>query len=101
MTFMSFTDGKGFNSSKSSEKLFGIDWKLNVNFGLQLRKELGENALTQEVKGARIWWKCKWLMHLNQIQKKSEGRYLLYCSLSLSSCRQLLHAINGPYFIIL
>lgn len=98
MTFMSLTNGKGFNCSQSSKKLFGIEWKLNVNFGLQLRKEPGENALTQEVKG--VWWKCKWLMHLNQIQKKFEGKYLLYCSLSLSFCRQLLHTINGPYFII-
>lgn len=45
MTFMSLTNDKGFNSNKSSNKLFQIEWKLNVNLGLQLRGEQGGECL--------------------------------------------------------
>lgn len=45
MTLMSLSKSKGFNSSKSTKKLFQIEYKLNVNLGLQIRKEQGGECL--------------------------------------------------------
>lgn len=45
MTFKPLKNGKGFNSNKSSKKLFWIEWKLNVNLVVQLRKEWGGECI--------------------------------------------------------
>lgn len=102
MTFMSLKNGKGFYSNKSTKKLFQIEWKLNVNLGLQLRKELGwENSLTHKkwkvhVFGENASGRCTWSRYKRSLKENACFTAVclshpvdIYCMLLLMMCISL------------